>query len=214
MACFARLDSKTHQSLKVKIVILLGELGRDRDILPRVLPLLWRALMDYGSTLIRCRGIEAIARCFGRAGCAPPPGVVEALVLHLKDTYVIVHEAAIRAIGCYSRLLTPEQAEEVIQQLASWASAYRTKDCYELREICWPLLSLTRKVPEMRYSAIRFIAKLLPTGEFYVDLDMIEMLTDHVEPCEEGAHCVVLQVAAWLAGQSPVAQGERTGSAL
>ena len=200
LACFAGLDSKTHESLKAKVVILLGELGRDRDLLPRVLPLLWVALMDYGSVLIRCRGVEAIVRCFEGADCDPPPNVVEALVLHLKDTYVMVHKAAIRAISWHPGWLTREQAEDAIQQLAGWASSYRKRESFELREICRPLVLLTRAVPEMRYSTIRFVTELLPTGEFLVDLNLIEMLTDHVEPCEEGAHCVVPRAAAWLAG--------------
>ena len=198
--CFAGLDSKTHESLKARIVILLGELGRDRDLLPRVLPLLWVALMDYGSVLIRCRGVEAITRCFEHADCDPPPDVVEALILHLKDTYKIVHQAAIRAIRWHTRWLTREQAEDAIQQLAGWASTYRKKESFKLDEICRPLLSLSHMVPEMRYSAVRFVTGLLPTGEFHVDLELIEMLTDDVEPCEEGAHCVVPQAGAWLAG--------------
>jgi hypothetical protein len=156
--------------------------------------------MDYGSVLIRCRGIEAIARCFEGADCDPPPDVVEALVLHLKDTYVMVHHAAIRAIRWHTRWLTREQAEDAIQQLAGWASSYRKRDCFKLGEICRPLLSLTGTVPEMRYSTVRFVTELLPTGEFHADLDLIEILTDHVDPCEEGAHCVMPRAGAWLAG--------------
>jgi hypothetical protein len=72
LGCFANLGSKTHEPLKAAVVRLLGEVGRDRELLPRVLPLLWKALMDYDSVLIRCRGIEAVTRCFESADCDPP----------------------------------------------------------------------------------------------------------------------------------------------
>ncbi len=187
LGCFASLDSKTHEGLKAAVVRLLGEVGRERELLPRVLPLLWRALMDYDSAFVRCRGIEAVTRCFESADCDPPPDVVEALVLHLKDTFVIVHDAAIRAIGWNTRWLTPTQAEDALQQLAGWGATYRKNKPYKLRDICRPILSLSRSVPALRYSAVRFVAGLLLTGEPHVDADLIELLTDRVEPEEDGA---------------------------
>jgi hypothetical protein len=115
LGCFAGLDSKRHEALKANVVTLLGELGRKRELLPCVLPLLWSALMDYDSVLVRCRGIEAITRSFESAECDPPPNVVDALVLHLRDTFVIVHQAAIRAISWNTHWLTPAQNEDAIQ---------------------------------------------------------------------------------------------------
>jgi hypothetical protein len=51
----------------------------------------------------------------------------------------------------------------------------------------------------MRYSAVRFVANLLPSGEPLVDVNLIELLTNKVEPDEEGALCFAPQAAAWLA---------------
>jgi hypothetical protein len=197
--CFAGLDSKTHELLKAEVVSLLGEVGRDREILPQVLPLLWKAFMDYDSVLVRCYGIEAIKRCFESADCDPPPDIVEALLLHLRDRYVGVHDAAIRTIRWNTNWLAPSQAEDVIQQLAGWAATYRKRNPYKLNDICPPIVYLSRSVPALRFGAIRFIASLLPTGATYVDKDLIELLLRGVKPEENGAICVVPQVAAWLA---------------
>jgi hypothetical protein len=196
--CFASLDSKTHEPLKAAVVRLLGEVGRDRETLPRVLPLLWKALMDYDSVLVRCYAIEAVKRCFESAECDPPPDVVEALVLHLRDSYVVVHNAAIRAISWHTHWLAPTQIEDVIQQLARWAATYRKKNPYKLEDICPPIVSLSQSIPTIRLSAIRFVAGLLPTGAPYVDAHLIELLTRRVEPEEDGAFYVAPQVAAWI----------------
>jgi hypothetical protein len=199
LRCFANLDSKTNEALKAAVVRLLGEVGRQRELLPRVLPLLWKALMDYDSNFVRCRGIEAVTRCFESADCDPPLDVVEALVLHLRDSFVIVHDAAIRAIGWNTHWLAPTQAEDAIQQFVGWAATYRKKNCFKLKDICRPILSLSRTVPAMRYGTVRFIAGLLPTGEHLVDAGLIELLIERVDAEEDGAFCVAPQAAAWLA---------------
>jgi hypothetical protein len=124
---------------------------------------------------------------------------VEALVLHLRDTFVIVHDSAIRAISWNTRWLEPTQFEDVIQQLAGWAKYYRNKNPYKLRDICRPILSLSQSVAALRYAAVRFITNLLPTEEPCIDRDLVEMLTDNVEPAEDVALCVAQQIAAWLA---------------
>jgi hypothetical protein len=143
LVCFDNLDSKTHESLKAAVVSLLGEVGRDREILPKVLPLIWKALMDYESALIRCRGIDGVVRCFESAECDPPPDVVEALILHLRDGYVAIHDAAIRAIRWHTRWFATTQVEDVIKQLARWAVTYRNKNPYKLKDICPPIVSLS-----------------------------------------------------------------------
>jgi hypothetical protein len=167
--------------------------------MPRVLTPLWAALMDYGSTLVRCRAVEAVERCFAYAECAPPPDIMDALVLHLRDTFVIVHKAAISAVERLAGWLTPEQAEDALQQLCGWANTYRNEDVFTLKDICRAILSVSVRTPHWRFGSVRFLTNLLPTSEPLVDLDIIETLTWRVEPCEDGAFCVAPKIAAWLA---------------
>jgi hypothetical protein len=44
---------------KACCILLLGKMGTDYQLQPRVLPQIWHALMDYGSALVRAKAIDA-----------------------------------------------------------------------------------------------------------------------------------------------------------
>ncbi len=173
---FAGLDSQRHAPLKAEIVRLLGRLGHDNALLRKVVPALWVALMDSTSTLLRARGIEAMNECFGCEGRTPPADVIEALLVHLCDTYVIVHRAAIRAIGDNPDWLSPEQSVRAVGMLCQLAEAYKTEDRTQLEPIVRSLVAVSRHYPVLRPRAVQQAVSLVPTGERFVDRDLIELL--------------------------------------
>ena len=198
MKCMANLGSKTHTEFKAHIVSLIGEIGGDPQLLPRVLPHLWNALMDYDSVFIRSKGIDATVQSFRSAGCKPPENIVDTLLVHLKDSFVMIHSSAIRAINRCPSWVTPEQAQDAIPLLCGWAHTYRQKDPFKLKDICRPILILSRRVPDLRIEVVSIVAELLPTEESLVNADILEILIDKVQPTEPSAFFVAKKIAEWL----------------
>jgi hypothetical protein len=196
---FAGLDSQRHATLKAEVVRLLGILGRQSALLGKVLSPLWIAYMDPSSTLVRAQGIESMSECFGREGRAPPPNVVEALLVHLCDTYVIVHRAAIRTVGDNPDWLSPEQSVRALTILWALAQTYKTEDRSQLEPITRSLLAVSRGYPVLRPRAVQQVVSLLPSGDSFVDQALIELLLRWVNPSEPAAQFVAVRAAKWLA---------------
>ena len=132
---FETVNIKSNPTLKPAIVDLLGELGKDYIFRLHVLPLLMKALMDFESQVMRAHGIQAIENIYNNAENTPPRNIIDILVLHLRDTYVIVHKSAIRIISHHRQWLTPDQTVETLMILLSWLGAYKS-DPYYLRGFC------------------------------------------------------------------------------
>jgi hypothetical protein len=195
---FENLDSKTHFAFKGEVTRLLGVVGQKYELLARVLPVLWSALMDSSSAFVRSRGVEAIGNCFGYSKQAPPSDVVAILVLHLNDSYTAVHQAAVRAIGDNADWLTKEQAIEALQRLEVLLQTYKSKGSRELERIADTLLDVSRRFPRTRVWAVKQVLSLMPSGDGFLDGQLIERLLRGIRPAEPVALVVAPAVLRWI----------------
>jgi hypothetical protein len=198
LQAFANLNSKTQYAFKGEITRLLGVLGSQYDLLPRVLPSLWSALMDNTSAVLRSRAAEAIGQCFREAGQSPPSDIVDMLVLYINDDYVAVHKAAAKVIGDNARWLTEDQAIQALQRLSTLANYYKKVKPIDLELIAEAILDVSRLLPKARGWAVNKVLALMPSGFDIVDLKILEELMRNVRPTEPAAHSIVPAVLRWI----------------
>lgn len=198
LSTFNNLDSMRYGYFKCEVVRLLGVLGRRFDLLPRILPCLWDALIDSSSASIRCRGTEAIRDCFGHSKYAPPANVVDKLVRNLKDPYIGVHQAAIRIIGDNPEWLTEDQVVEAMQCLDDLIQVYKLERPYSLESIAETLLKVSRRAPHDRDWAVNVVLSLIPSGESLLDQQLIMLLTRNVRSVEGTSRSVAEVVVRWI----------------
>ena len=126
---------------KACCVSLLGELARDYRLQPRILPLIWRALVDYGSTWVRVKAIQAAGEMFSSSTASPPANLVDTIIVHLQDPKVVVHQAALRAVSRHPSWFDEKQSYEVLKCLNAHLHVYRDEK-YQLDDICDGILKI------------------------------------------------------------------------
>jgi hypothetical protein len=137
------------EGFKACCVSLLGEIGKDYQLQSRMLPQLWRALMDYSSTWVRAVAINAIVDMFSHTDASPPANLVEIIIVYLSDSFVIVHKAALGAVSRYPRWFDEKQSFEVLARLAVHLKVYND-DKYQLDDICDGILAVGRKNEKLK----------------------------------------------------------------
>ncbi len=180
---------------------MLGEIGKDYSLQPRVLPLLMKALMDFDSQLVRASAIRAVEGMYRYSKSAPPKNIVDVLILHLRDEYVIVHKAAIHALQWGGDWLNRNQAGETLNLMLGWLGTYR-KDPYFLDDLCQAIIWVSHRFADLKNIAIRFICDVLPTKEYVVDERIIEEIIQYLKPDEAVVEFVVPKIAWCLANHT------------
>ncbi|HEX5763783.1 MAG TPA: hypothetical protein VFY04_11780 [Solirubrobacterales bacterium] len=142
-------DITAGQSLELykEAVRLLGGLGGRPELLPKVLPALWTALLheDQG---VRCRAIEAWAEIARVAHRELPGDLAELIPRLLGDPFVVVHTAMVRALREGVRI-PEEQLSPSLMALLPLAQHYAQKsDPYELEPILEVLWNQVGRLPE------------------------------------------------------------------
>jgi hypothetical protein len=197
--CLNHSWTQLEDEFKACCVSLLGELGKDYLLRPRVLPLIWRALMDYGSTRIQAAAIRAAVEMFSSSTGSPPTNLVDTLILHLRDPHVIVHKAALRAVSWRPGWFDERQSREALTCLSSHLRAYRD-DKYQLDDICEGLLTIGRRYEHLKLSALRLVESVFPTGEELVDSEIAQQIVRFCAPNEKVAELVAKDICLYLAG--------------
>lgn len=145
-------DSEDAKELRDEAVQLLGDLGQDAELLPDVLPSLWSALV-HSDQRVRARAVGAWQKIAAR-GHRLPSELAELIPVLLRDQFVIVHSATIRAMR--NGLPVPdEQLPTVVGLLLAWAQTYASKDAQLLDELLQLLWSLAGRLPDDASAALR-----------------------------------------------------------
>ena len=198
--CLNQPSAHLDDGFKACCVSLLGELGKDYTLRPQVVPLLWRALMDYDSDWVRSQAIEATVEMFPYSASSPPANMVDTIIVHLQDPKNVVHQAALRVVSRRPRWFDERQSFEALKCLEWHLHAYRN-DKYQLDDICRGILSVSRRYERLKPFALRLVESIFPTGEYFVDAEIAEALTGFCEPDDENAVLVAKNISAHLASQ-------------
>ena len=194
-ACLAQSSSQLGDDLRASVVTLLGELGSHFDLKQRALPLLMRELMHYGSAWVRAKALDALVTMF----YAPPPSnVVDVIIVHLQDSKVVVHQAAVKAVARRPSWFSLKQSYESLCALSAHVRAYRN-DPYQLENACEAVLALSGRHAELKELAIAIVEAVYPTGELHVDEKIADKLTRVISPNSNLAPRVAVHVANFLA---------------
>jgi hypothetical protein len=193
--CLNQPNAQLGEEFRGTVVTLLGELGNTFGLQARALPILMRELMNYGSDWVRAKAINATIEMFNSP---PPTNVVDAVLVHLRDPKVVVHQAAIRAIDWRPSWFDASQALEAIKCLAALADACRTHPD-ELRHICEAAIAMGRRHTGLKKYALALVESVFPTKEEYVDEKITEELVRMTDPSETIAVRVAVHVATFLA---------------
>lgn len=195
---FKELDSKTQSKFKGAVVELLGEVGSTFEYKPKVLPLMMNALMDYESQLIRAKALKALNTIYKYSQTNPPTNIVDIIVVHLRDQYVIVHKAAMRVLRFHTNWLNSQNAVEAIELYLGWLPTYKEK-AYELDDMIETILRITDKFAVNKNLICKCVLTFFPTKEFYPDENIIKSLISTFKPSDEEAKLIVPQVV-WFLG--------------
>ena len=194
--CFDQTFATSDDSFKESCVPLLGEIGRDYSHRQKVMPFLWRALVDYESPLSRRYAIDAAVGMFP-SGIRPPSNLVDMIAIHLRDPKVVVHQAALRAVSNRPKWFGENHLMDVVESLAAHADVYKD-DSAQLQEIVRAITSMTASYPIMKPYALLIIEDIFPTGEEFVDLRIVENLIYLITPTEVLSESVGRYVSIYL----------------
>lgn len=197
ISTYDKLDSKRQKYFKSAIVSLLGDVGSDYNLRKEVLPFIMKALVDFDSQLIRARALDSLESLFRGAKSNPPKNIIEIVLLHLEDQYVIVHKAAIRCVRNHTYWFEKHLAYEVLLKLLQLLEIYRSKP-YDLKEIVKSLLIISNRLDIGRSKCIAETIKCLPTNEYYVDKELIEEILKYLDPKEEEAEFLAPHLVNFL----------------
>ena len=154
--CLSNPLEDLENGFKACCVSLLGELGRDYRLQPHILPLIWRALVDYGSAWVRAKAIQAAGEMFSSSTASPPANLVDTIIVHLQDPKVVVHQAALRAVSRHPSWFDEKQSFEVLKCLYAHLHAYRD-DKYQLDNICNGILIIGYRNGRLKLFALRMV---------------------------------------------------------
>jgi hypothetical protein len=166
-------------SLKNTTLKLLGDAaGNSQDVCLVALPTFMSALVDYSSHSTRAVALGAIQTGFSRAGLTLPSNVVDVMVVHLRDQYVVVHKAAVRVFWFGGIPMTPQQRFEAFSSLVVIWRTYSQKptESFFMDDLAEALLSVAGDNEQLHEFAIRLVCAHLPTGQVLVDSKLCEAL--------------------------------------
>ena len=199
--CLDQPLDQMNEDFKVSCVSILAKVATKYEIRPKALPYVWKALMDYGSPGTRAQAIEATANMFGN-GISPPPNLAEMVLLSLNDQYVVVHQAALRVVARRPHWFSVGEVCDLLVRLAALLDAYKPKK-YLVDDICRSIFAVARKDPRYKTSVLQLVASAFPTGEEFIDQDIVLRMIRFCEPMEANAGVVAKCVAVYLGEHKP-----------
>lgn len=198
--CLSQSFEHIEEDFKACCIVLLGEIGKDYQLRSYVLPLIWRALMDYSSAWVRAVAIDAAVEMFSYSSAIPPTNLVDVIIVHLQDAKVVVHQAALRAVTWRPTWFDNKQAIEVLTCLAAHLKVYHD-DKYQVDDICDGILSIGQRNEQLKLLALRMVESVFPTGEELVDSKIADNLMRFCKPNEPIADLVAKDIAMYLEKQ-------------
>ncbi len=172
---YETLDSVRNNQFKAGITTLLGKIGKESQLLPKVLPTISHALMDGASQINRANALYSLREIYMYSGENIPENIADAMILHLIDSYVVVHKSAVEALNRCNPYLSDKQKEEALVRLSNLGKLY-INEPYFLKDIFELMLKISGESKRFFYFSISQIKSTFPTKEMFVDYDIVESL--------------------------------------
>lgn len=185
IATIASAVAADRKPLKHAALELLGATAaHDKDLCILALPTFMSSLADYSSPLARAVAIDALQKAFQYARLTLPSNVVDLIVLHLRDTYVVVHKAAVNLFRFWWIPLTDQQRREAFQSLVNIWRVYagNPNEKFFMDDIADALLVVANGDQEMWQITLRYVCAYLPTAEILVDSKLCATLVRQAQP--------------------------------
>jgi hypothetical protein len=183
------LSSKNDTRLKAELVGTLRDFAKDDNLLPQVIPELYRHLTDYESNLVRSRAINVLSDLLDHSPGSVPSNMLELLLIYLQDPYVIIHKSAVRALA-HTKLKRDDFGWDALNRVLALERAY-ADDANQTafwEDIIQTLYAAFRAWPEVdRYIATKLLPKYSRHSEKYFAEDMLVRLSRLVENYPEVA---------------------------
>ena len=186
-ALIATIDSATsadRQPLRRTALGLLGRIAsRQPELPPIALPSFMSCLMDYSSAAVRAVAIRAITDAFRHNHLTVPSNVVDVILLHLRDGYVVVHQAAVHAFRFWHIPLSESQHREAFASLFNLWKVYAEdlNELFFMDDLADALLLVAGGDTEMRHVTLSLICDYLPTSQVLLDSKLCEELIRNTE---------------------------------
>lgn len=167
---------------RVRAVELLGKVASDNpDCTPLALPTFMKGMMDFSDSLLRAISLDAAATAFRYRRYTVPENVSDAVILHLRDTYVCVHKAAVRTLRFSWLNFNQKQREEAFQAIVVLWDYYTKQpgDLFFREELADAMMSVSKADNDMRAYSLRLICRAVPSGERLVDSKLCETILRH-----------------------------------
>ena len=157
--CYNQSLDHVDSDLKARCVPLFCQIGKDYRIRPQVMPYIWKAMTDYNSPRTIAEAVEAVTEMFPHS-VHPPANLVEMIVIYLEDPYVVIHQAARRAVARRPHWFNEVQSNEILGKLAVHLEVYDGK-ILDIEDISEAVLNVGVRHKDMKVKAFAAVA-----GEF------------------------------------------------
>src|SRR5207248_2306672 len=116
------------ERLKVIFVRMLGVFAMcSYELVPRVVPQLYKHLVDFDSRRVRAAAIGVVGVMMGKMPGSVPDEMIDLLAAYLDEKWVIIHKATVRTLQHY-RFSRDERGARVLNTLLGWEGTYVQKE--------------------------------------------------------------------------------------
>lgn len=173
--CFGQPSGSVGDELRATCMMMLGTVGKRFEFRAKVLPLMMKGMMNYESTLVRAKAIDATGEMFRHSTINPPTNVVDVINVHLQDQYNMVHQAAVSIVSRNADWFTDTQAFDAMRALSVHLTVYKSEP-YQVNNVCDAILALASQHPQLMNFAVALVNSAVPTGEPMADEKILDQL--------------------------------------
>lgn len=195
-AVFEHPRQQHESELRCASIDLLGGLGRHYRLRSKILPLLWKCLMDYDSPVSRAAALRASIEIFP-SRAQPPDNLPAIVVLQLLDPDPDVGRAALLVVSRKLHWFSRSRCREVLAAFEVMLRSYSSSG-YLTGEISKTALSIAARCEDLKSSVLKMVDEVLPTGERWLDREITERLTRTFVPSDSLAEGVARHVLYYL----------------
>ncbi len=196
--CVGQPSGSVGDELRATCMTMLGTIGKRFEFRAKVLPMMMKGLMNYESTFVRAKTIDATGEMFRHSTINPPANVVDVINVHLRDQYNMVHQAAVAIVSRNADWFTDIQAFDAVRALSVHLKVYKSEP-FQIDDVCDAILALASRHPELMNFAVRLVNSAVPTGEPIADNKILDQLVWRCPSDSEVSATIASIVGQYLA---------------